>query len=82
MEEMGTQIFEGGKLLEEASESLESTIEKRAIAFAAVQAYARLMRKLIDNPFLRFLPGITAWLEEVGDNEAIRKCLDDATSPK
>lgn len=82
MEEMGTQIHEGVKLLEEAGKSLESTIEQRVIAFAAAQAYARLIRKLIDNPFLRFLPGITAWLEELRDNEAIRTCLDDTTSSK
>ncbi len=82
MEEMGTHIHEGTTLLEEAGESLKNTIEQRMIALAAVQAYARLIRKLIGNPFLRFLPGITAWLKEVGDNEAIRTCLDDVTPPK
>lgn len=82
MEEVGTQIHESCKLLEEAQESLESTIEQRGVALVAVQAYARHIRKLIDNPFLRFLPGITAWLEELGDNTAIRKCLDEFVPPK
>ncbi|HMA78265.1 MAG TPA: hypothetical protein VKP88_04010 [Candidatus Paceibacterota bacterium] len=82
MKEMGTQIHESGQVLEEAQESLESTIAGQATALAAVQAYARLIRKLIDNPFLRFLPGITTWLEELGKNEAIRKCLDEFVPPK